>query len=114
MTAVFRVSSSAPRLRTQYVCAIYVGPFLYARRPLALVPLWSSRRQLSDRHPQERQGGYSLIELAFDPTQRVGPHNVWSAARLQGETWPRRQVCGNVIVNKGEDGVKDKIILPVA
>jgi len=22
--------------------------------------------------------------------------NVWSAARLQGETWPRRQVCANV------------------
>jgi len=41
--------------------------------------------------------------------------NVWSAVRLQAKSLLRMfWVCANVSVNKGEDVVKDKDILPVA
>jgi hypothetical protein len=68
------VSSSAPRLRTQYV-------FCHLRRAVpARTPALSIRAfmvispSIVRSASQERQGGYSLIGLACDPTQRVGPH----------------------------------------
>jgi len=43
-----------------------------------------------------------------------GGVNGWFAASPQAKSDSGRLVCANVFVNKGEDVVKDKPILPVA
>jgi hypothetical protein len=44
----------------------------------------------------------------------VVPENVWSAGTASEKRRADGQVCANVFVNKGEDLVKDKDILPAA